>query len=64
MSDLTSEVKDEKRAVLEDLIERFNSAVSVFEYEDLKSEFEELEDSFIPDAKKIRKRMCEKDKEH
>lgn len=58
MSDLTSEVKDEKRAVLEDLIERFNSAVSVFEYEDLKSEFEELGDYFYYDAKKYAKE-CE-----
>ncbi len=60
MSDLTSEVKDEKRAVLEDLIERFNSAVSVFEYEDLKSEFEELGDSFIPDAKKYANECAKK----
>ena len=60
MSDLTSEVKDEKRAVLEDLIERFNSAVSVFEYEDLKSEFEELGDGFIPDAKKYANECAKK----
>lgn len=49
MAESVNTIDEEKKAVLDDLISRFNNAESVFEYEDLKSEFEELGDFF--DAK-------------
>ncbi len=42
MAEMTYAIDNEKEKILSDATERFNNAVSIFEFEDLKEEFEEL----------------------